>query len=348
MASSAEAPPPTFDSSLGGDAAPGWWSPRTASVDWCEPNYVHTPYVAEFYNTLSSLAVVVAGAAGLALSWSHSYRRRFALSFMLMLIVGVGSVAFHGTLRKEGQALDELPMVFGTQAFTFIAVEASVGGFGRVPRLRWLAPLLTLSCVAFAAGYVFLGSAAFLFFVALYISGVLLLVGLSCGLYRRLGAGARRIGIASNILYGGGFLLLWLPDVFHCALVQRFSFHAWFHLTSTLGPWCGLCFLTFAHYQLAHEAQAAERLGGAKAAAAASAEGAALPAEAAPRPELHYAAGCLPYVVLVREREAAAPAASPRASGAGAGAVAVETLAAAAGGGAGATIKPKPKKAAQD
>ena len=353
----------SLPASIGSDDALGYWSPRTASVNWCEPDFVYSPYIAEFFNTISSLAVVLAGAAGLALSLAQGYRRRFALSFALMLVVGVGSVAFHGTLRREGQALDELPMVWATQVFTYIAVEASLGGFGARPRLRWLAPALALDCAAFAAAYLLLGSAAFLFFVALYIGGVLLLVALSCGLYRRVGAGARRVGIASNLIYAGGFLLLWLPDVFACDRVQRFSLHAWFHLTSTLGPWCGLTFLLFSHYQLAHEAAAAAGAGaGVGVGAGAGADAADAPL-VAPRPELRFAAGCLPFVVLVRgerERErdvaaatataaAAAAGVSPRAGGAAA--IAVEGAAAAAAGlgaGLGAGKAPKRNTEAQD
>lgn len=36
----------------------GYWQSlgAAASVDWCEPNYVHSAYVAELWNTISSLA----------------------------------------------------------------------------------------------------------------------------------------------------------------------------------------------------------------------------------------------------------------------------------------------------
>lgn len=27
----------------------GYWSPRTASIDWCEANYVVSSYIAEFW-----------------------------------------------------------------------------------------------------------------------------------------------------------------------------------------------------------------------------------------------------------------------------------------------------------
>ena len=36
----------------------GFWGPRTASVDWCEPNYVVSHYVAEWWNTLTSVSIV--------------------------------------------------------------------------------------------------------------------------------------------------------------------------------------------------------------------------------------------------------------------------------------------------
>ena len=49
----------------------GFWGVPTASIDWCEQNYAITPFVAEFWNTLSSLAMVIAGVVGLS-------TRRFA------------------------------------------------------------------------------------------------------------------------------------------------------------------------------------------------------------------------------------------------------------------------------
>jgi dihydroceramidase len=230
----------------------GYWSPRTASVDWCEPNYLHSYYVAEWFNTLSSFAVVLMGLTGVILSLIYSYKKRFFFSFLAMFIVGCGSVAFHGTLLFQGQALDELPMVWGTQIFLFIAIESAYDGFDTL-RFKWLPFALTIYCIIFTAGYFYLGTDAFVFFVALYISGVVTLVGMSISLYARTSLVAQRLGLFSNIIYAGGFLLLWLPDKFLCSFFQPYSFHAWFHLTSTIGPWMGINFLLFAHYALARE-----------------------------------------------------------------------------------------------
>ena len=41
----------------------GFWARfgGPASVDWCEPNYVHSPFVAEWFNALSSLPIAALG-----------------------------------------------------------------------------------------------------------------------------------------------------------------------------------------------------------------------------------------------------------------------------------------------
>ncbi len=100
----------------------GFWGPPTSSVDWCEANYRVTPYVAEFWNTLSSLAMVVAGVAGLLLNRTK-LPARYLAAFGLLALVGLGSIAFHATLRFELQMLDELPMLYLVTLIVYLLVE---------------------------------------------------------------------------------------------------------------------------------------------------------------------------------------------------------------------------------
>ena len=102
----------------------GVWGIPTASIDWCEQNYAVTPWVAEFWNTLSSLAMVAAGLLGLL---TRRFGRGVRLAFGLLVLVGLGSIAFHGTLRFELQMLDELPMLYLVTWLVWLLVENGPG-----------------------------------------------------------------------------------------------------------------------------------------------------------------------------------------------------------------------------
>ncbi|KAI8600428.1 ceramidase [Dissophora ornata] len=114
----------------------GYWSPNTASVDWCENNYVVSFYIAEFWNTVSNIACFIAAALGIY--FFPGNERRFTLLFTTCGFVGLGSVLFHGTLRHKMQLLDELPMLYSATIILFILVEAKHG-----PQGKWFPILLT-------------------------------------------------------------------------------------------------------------------------------------------------------------------------------------------------------------
>ncbi|ORZ21175.1 alkaline phytoceramidase family protein [Absidia repens] len=89
----------------------GYWGPATSSVDWCEENYKHSFYIAEFWNTISSFAMVVLGLLGI-LAHHKSLGWRLSNGYLMIVVVGIGSVLFHGTLQYEHQMWDEVPMVW--------------------------------------------------------------------------------------------------------------------------------------------------------------------------------------------------------------------------------------------
>ncbi|CAG9326960.1 unnamed protein product [Blepharisma stoltei] len=87
-----------------------YWDPITSSIDWCEANYEVSEYIVEFWNTVTSFALVVVGVYGL---WVlRSFESRFVenLIAFFFIVVGVGSAAFHATLKYEYQLWDEIPM----------------------------------------------------------------------------------------------------------------------------------------------------------------------------------------------------------------------------------------------
>jgi hypothetical protein len=111
-----------------------WNTP--ASIDWCEHNYNVHDSIAEFYNTLSSFAIAGAGVLGLCLYPTAEVR--FQLQYVVILIVGLGSVMFHATLQYHMQLCDELPMVYAMLVSIF--TMRNVFNFGST---TWLEVLVS-------------------------------------------------------------------------------------------------------------------------------------------------------------------------------------------------------------
>jgi dihydroceramidase len=90
----------------------GYWGPVDAIHQFCEPHYQTSPYLCEFYNTLSSFIFI-----GLAV-YVWMYFPQMAqqdiyvrIALLWLALISVGSILFHGTMRYSFQLLDEFPMV---------------------------------------------------------------------------------------------------------------------------------------------------------------------------------------------------------------------------------------------
>lgn len=91
-----------------------FWGPPTSTIDWCEENYLFSPYIAEIVNSFTNAMFIL-------LAFHHIYstfRNKHAKLYIFISIgfacVGIGSFMFHSTLQYEHQLMDELPMVWVT------------------------------------------------------------------------------------------------------------------------------------------------------------------------------------------------------------------------------------------
>ncbi|KAI1309990.1 Alkaline ceramidase 3 [Mortierella claussenii] len=115
----------------------GYWSPNTASVDWCENNYEVSYYIAEFWNTISNVGSLLLVFLGYHLFPTSD--GRFKLLFRTCGLVAMSSALFHGTLRHKMQLLDELPMLYSATIILYILVESKHGRQG-----PWFPAVLTM------------------------------------------------------------------------------------------------------------------------------------------------------------------------------------------------------------
>ncbi|WWC95973.1 hypothetical protein V866_002840 [Kwoniella sp. B9012] len=116
-----------FDNLRGDQISSGFWGEHTSTIDWCEKNYVHTPYIAETVNTLTNLPSILLGLYGFFSVLNNGLPKRFAYCYLGLSLIGIGSFGFHMSLRWEWQLMDELPMIYVVSYAAFLILETSPG-----------------------------------------------------------------------------------------------------------------------------------------------------------------------------------------------------------------------------
>lgn len=96
------------------EQAHGFWGETTATIDWCEENYVVSGYIAEFLNTITNAVFILLALFAIFHAYKNKMEPRFLFTACGFCLVGVGSWWFHMTLKYHFQLLDELPMIYAT------------------------------------------------------------------------------------------------------------------------------------------------------------------------------------------------------------------------------------------
>jgi len=223
-------------------SAPGFWTSlgTPSSVDWCEANYAVVSWIAEFWNTVSSLSIFLAGVIGFLLCRRAPWaiEPRFPLVFLGIALVGFGSIAFHGTLLAWPQALDELPMVYAALLLAY-CLRFGRSEEGTVSHVRWRWGL-TAFATCFTIAY-FTSETYFQIFIASF-GAVVAWLCIQGGRVAHRPEGGRSLrGLYWTAAgsFVGGFVVFWLPERFlGCDHpLQALQLHSLFHLTATIGTY---------------------------------------------------------------------------------------------------------------
>ncbi|XP_059651376.1 alkaline ceramidase-like isoform X2 [Cornus florida] len=102
------------------DGISSFWGPVTSTTEWCEQNYAHSSYIAEFFNTLSNIPCILLALIGLINALRQRFEKRFSVLHISNMILAIGSMLYHGTLQRLQQQGDETPMVWEMLLYIYI------------------------------------------------------------------------------------------------------------------------------------------------------------------------------------------------------------------------------------
>ncbi|KAJ1762171.1 hypothetical protein LPJ58_000749 [Coemansia sp. RSA 1591] len=233
----------------------GYWGAVTSSMDWCEENYEWTPYIAEFFNSWSSLAMIVLGEC--CARMNPTGNQAFTLLGRSITVVGIGSWLFHATLKYSMQMTDELPMLWSISIACYIAVTTQYD-INRAWFKRWLV-LWTVFVTVLTAG--FSGKVQFVLFQGSF-NGLSLVMAYLCWRGKKELEEAQMSHVAKLFWAGiklyASAAIVWLTDTNLCTYINgqeesvlpfNMQLHAWWHVLASLGL-VYLVVLLMGHYCL--------------------------------------------------------------------------------------------------
>eukprot|EP01130_Rhizamoeba_saxonica_P008738 TRINITY_DN3531_c0_g1_i4.p1 TRINITY_DN3531_c0_g1~~TRINITY_DN3531_c0_g1_i4.p1 ORF type:complete len:254 (-),score=14.63 TRINITY_DN3531_c0_g1_i4:46-807(-) len=204
-----------------------------STVDWCELNFVYSDRIAEFWNTFSSIPMILLGIFGLVYTRRYaSTSPRFTAAFFFLAVVGIGSTTFHATLLWKYQLLDEIPMLLCNQVFIYCLLETRKN---RDTHSTKLALILLISTTLLI--YLYYVWEMYWIFIIAYGGGIVYMMYLIYPQFDTISEFSKDLFRKCLVFYFGGFVL-WTTENLFCQYVQPFQFHAWWHLGAGYGTYC--------------------------------------------------------------------------------------------------------------
>ncbi|KAJ3109785.1 Alkaline ceramidase 3 [Phlyctochytrium planicorne] len=237
---------------------PGYWGPVTSSLDWCEENYIVNYYICEFWNSLSNAIYLILSFIGMYNCWKIVAETRTHMSFIILIIVGFGSFAFHASLLFETQMMDELPMIYCACVLVYNIIHTFP------PERNKIITAVGLTAYAGVISIVYLYYPNPLIHQFSY--GLLVSIMVFTPFFHiRYISTVQKKGIATSIAYLyafslitylGGFVI-WNFENFNCDLVRKikndlgypwrvvFELHSWWHYGTGFGTYGSILMQTY-------------------------------------------------------------------------------------------------------
>ncbi|XP_054837299.1 alkaline ceramidase 1 [Eublepharis macularius] len=197
----------------------------SAEVDWCEGNFEHSQYIAEYYNTVSNIIFFIIIPFMLTLNMDYmKYRPKPVHSLAVMVaLIGFSSVYFHMTLSYVGQLLDELSILWtmGLCYACWFPTHHYPSFIKNREQFSWIVGIVTVVSTLMSFVRPVLNAYA-LNSVALHLLYVVFLE-----IKRATNPRIQRLGVIT-VIWWVVAISCWIVDKFFCEFCQKINF-CYFH-----------------------------------------------------------------------------------------------------------------------
>ncbi|RWS15424.1 alkaline ceramidase 3-like protein [Dinothrombium tinctorium] len=227
----------------------GFWGNVTSTIDWCEKNYDTTYYIAEFWNTISNIFLIIPPVFSIIRSMTKSTDIVLLICCAQLIAVGIGSWLFHMTLKYHMQLLDELPMLYASSFSTYVLTKIAFPPFKKSFALK-----IGLTFYALLVTILYLTIKHPLLFQLSYLVLIFVIVALDIYISKHKRCNPK-LFYCSAFLYCTG-AVTWTIDNLFCENLHQFrqvmpqflipltQTHAIWHCLAAYGAYCHAYFCT--------------------------------------------------------------------------------------------------------
>jgi dihydroceramidase len=192
-----------------------------SSVNWCENDYTHSEIIAEYWNTITGIFIIISALYNFYQNKRKSVWELYFSNFLLLL-VGVGTMLFHGTLFYIYQLLDEVPMILLIIEYYKLVDKDTV----YLPKLYSSIPVIVGSYYVHPDYQVIL-------FQSFIVTGVVLLAFHFSYFTKKYNIDLQELPIILTITIFS--TIIWSIDKHYCNYVVHLNLHAIWHITTAIG-----------------------------------------------------------------------------------------------------------------
>lgn len=204
-----------------------------SSHSFCESKYIYNNYIAEFFNSITGLTLCLSS----YLFYKNNKKLTGKLNSYLinanynLLIVGIGTILFHGTLLYIPQLFDEIPMLLMTFDYIYILLSITKVTKGNYLYLYYTKYIL---CFIIVISYWIHPILQIITFFSLFTTNVCIIIFL-LGKIPSKYKSSSTISQSYYLLYTGSIILLiWITDSLFCKYIQHFYLHSIWHIVTSI------------------------------------------------------------------------------------------------------------------